>query len=95
MSREPDTAPANKLASKVARGIEADIVRRGWTVGESLGSEQALQQRYGVSRSVLREAVRLVEHQQVAQKRRGPNGGQLICQPDAGPATRAIVIYLE
>ena len=27
--------------------------------------------------------------------RRGPNGGLLICEPDAGPATRAVVIYLE
>jgi len=95
VSREPDTGRANKLASKVARHIEADIVRRGWTVGESLGSEQALQRRYGVSRSVLREAVRLVEHHQVARMRRGPGGGLLICEPDAGPATRAVVIYLE
>jgi DNA-binding FadR family transcriptional regulator len=92
---QPDSGPANKLASKVARRIEADIVRRGWTVGESLGSEQALRQRYGVSRSVLREAVRLVEHHQVARMRRGPGGGLLICEPDAGPATRAVVIYLE
>jgi DNA-binding FadR family transcriptional regulator len=95
MSREPDIGRANKLASKVARHIEADIARRGWTIGESLGSEQALQKRYGVSRSVLREAVRLVEHHQVARMRRGPNGGLLICEPDAGPATRAVVIYLE
>ena len=95
MSTAPVTGRANKLASTIARQIEADIVRRGWTVGESLGSEHALQQRYGVSRSVLREAVRLVEHHQVAQMRRGPNGGLLICQPDAGPATRAVVIYLE
>lgn len=86
---------ADKLASKVARDIEADIVRRGWTIGESLGSEQALRQRYGVSRSVLREAVRLVEHHQVARMRRGPGGGLLICEPDAGPAARAVVIYLE
>jgi DNA-binding FadR family transcriptional regulator len=86
---------ADKRASQIARDIEADIVRRGWTVGESLGSEHALQQRYGVSRSVLREAVRLVEHHQVARMRRGPNGGLLICEPDAGPATRAVVIYLE
>jgi DNA-binding FadR family transcriptional regulator len=48
-----------------------------------------------VSRSVLREAVRLVEHHQVARMRRGPNGGLLVCEPDAGPATRAVVIYLE
>lgn len=95
MSPKPGDGRANKLASKVARRIEADIVRRGWTIGESLGSEQALQQRYGVSRSVLREAVRLVEHHQVARMRRGPNGGLLICRPDAGPATRAVVIYLE
>jgi DNA-binding FadR family transcriptional regulator len=95
MSIAPETGPANKLASTIARDIEADIVRRGWPIGESLGSEHALQQRFCVSRSVLREAVRLVEHHQVARMRRGPNGGLLICEPDAGPATRAVVIYLE
>ena len=95
MSVQPVTDRADKRASRIARRIEADVVRRGWTVGESLGSEHALQQRYGVSRSVLREAVRLVEHHQVARMRRGPNGGLLICEPDAGPATRAVVIYLE
>jgi DNA-binding FadR family transcriptional regulator len=95
LSVQPVTDRPDKRASRIARRIEADIVRRGWTVGESLGSEQALQQRYGVSRSVLREAVRLVEHHQVARMRRGPGGGLLICEPDAGPATRAVVIYLE
>jgi DNA-binding FadR family transcriptional regulator len=95
MSVEQDTGPADKLAAQIARDIEADIVRRGWAIGASLGSEQALRQRYGVSRSVLREAVRLVEHHQVARMRRGPHGGLLICEPDAGPATRAVVIYLE
>jgi DNA-binding FadR family transcriptional regulator len=95
MTEEPKTGRTNTLASILARDIEADIVHRGWAVGESLGSEQALQQRFGVSRSVLREAVRLVEHHQVARMRRGPNGGLYICEPDAGPATRAVVIYLE
>lgn len=95
MSTAPETGRANKLAAQIARDIEAEIVRRGWAVGASLGSEHALQQRFGVSRSVLREAVRLVEHHQVARMRRGPGGGLLICEPDAGPATRAVVIYLE
>ncbi|GAB7146489.1 FadR/GntR family transcriptional regulator [Mycobacterium riyadhense] len=95
MSFDADIARPDNRASKIARRIEADIVRRGWPVGESLGSEQALQQRFCVSRSVLREAVRLVEHHQVARMRRGPNGGLLVCEPDAGPATRAVVIYLE
>ncbi|KAA1250964.1 FadR family transcriptional regulator [Mycobacterium simiae] len=95
MSVQPDAVGTDKRAAKIARCIEADIVRRGWPVGHSLGSESALQQQYGVSRSVLREAVRLVEHHQVARMRRGPNGGLFICAPDAGPATRAVVIYLE
>lgn len=95
MSPVSDAGRADKRASKIARQIEADIVRRGWAIGESLGSEHALQQRFRVSRSVLREAVRLVEHHQVARMRRGPNGGLLICEPDAAPATRAVVIYLE
>jgi DNA-binding FadR family transcriptional regulator len=86
---------SDKRASKIARRIEADIIRRGWPIGHSLGSEQSLQARYRVSRSVLREAVRLVEHHRVARMRRGPNGGLLICEPDAAPATHAIIIYLE
>ena len=86
---------SDKRASQIARRIEADIIRRGWPTGQSLGSERALQQRYRVSRSVLREAVRLVEHHQVARMRRGPNGGLLVCEPDAAPATHAIIIYLE
>ncbi len=85
----------DKRAAQIARRIEADIIRRGWPIGESLGSEQALQERYQVSRSVLREAVRLVEHHQVARMRRGPGGGLLICEPDAAAATKAVVIYLE
>lgn len=91
------TAPLrpDKRATQIARRIEADIIRRGWPVGESLGSEHLLQQRYHVSRSVLREAVRLVEHHQVARMRRGPGGGLLVCEPDAAAATNAVVIYLE
>ena len=85
----------DKRAAQVARRIETDIIRRGWPVGESLGSEQALQEAHGVSRSVVREAVRLAEHHQVARMRRGPGGGLVISAPDAAPATRAMVIYLQ
>ncbi|GAA4009141.1 FadR/GntR family transcriptional regulator [Streptomyces plumbiresistens] len=88
-------APVGKLAAQIAHRIEADVMRRGWPVDESLGSELELRERFSVSRSVLREAVRLVEHHQVARMRRGPGGGLIVCAPDAGPATRSIVIYLE
>src|SRR6266568_1102669 len=86
---------AGNLATQIAHRIEEIVIRRGWPVSESLGSEVDLRKQFGVSRSVLREAVRLVEHHQVARMRRGANGGLFVCAPDAGPATRALVIYLE
>jgi DNA-binding FadR family transcriptional regulator len=92
---EVRSGPAAKLAARIAQRIEADIISRGWPVGSVLGSEQELREWLGVSRSVLREAVRLVEHHQVARMRRGPNGGLFVVAPDAAPATNALVIYLE
>ncbi len=92
---ESDAPPVGKLAMRIAQRIEESVVRRGWPVGDSLGSETELREQFGVSRSVLREAIRLIEHHQVARMRRGPGGGLFVCAPDAQPATRAMVIYLE
>ncbi|MEU9024957.1 FCD domain-containing protein [Actinomadura sp. NPDC048394] len=88
-------ARGGSLGAQIARRIEDEIVSVGWPVGRNLGSEQDLQERYGVSRAVLREALRLVEHHQVARMRRGPGGGLFVTAPDAAPATRAMVIYLD
>jgi DNA-binding FadR family transcriptional regulator len=87
--------PSQKLASLVATRIENDIVAAGWPVGTVLGSEDEMRERYGVSRAVLREAVRLVEHHSAAVMRRGPNGGLVVRQPRPRPAIVAMVVYLE
>jgi DNA-binding FadR family transcriptional regulator len=85
----------HKLAAQVARRIESDILESGWKVGTVFGSEADLRERYGVSRAVLREAIRLVEHHEVATMRRGPSGGLVVRAPESGPLTAATVIYLE
>lgn len=84
-----------KRAAEVARDIEAEIIRRGWPIGEVLGSEAELRERFGVSRAVLREALLLVEHHRVGKMRRGRQGGLVVTAPDSLPAIRALVIYLE
>ncbi|MBB3665590.1 DNA-binding FadR family transcriptional regulator [Prauserella sediminis] len=93
--QESTATTENKLAARIARELENEVIDRHWPIGEVLGSETALRERFGVSRAVFREAVRLVEHHQVGRMRRGPNGGLVVTAPDAGPATRALVIYLE
>ena len=83
-----------KLAGRAAEQIVADVVELGWPVGHVLGSETELLERYGVSRAVLREAIRLVEHQRVARMRRGTGGGLVIEEPDIDAVIGPAVIYL-
>src|ERR1700683_2857044 len=90
----PTDAPKAKRASKVADQIIKDVIAGGWPVGQVLGSEAELLERYQVSRAVFREAVRLVEHQQVARPRRGPSGGRMITEPTVGAVIDAAVLYL-
>ncbi|GAB3005020.1 FadR/GntR family transcriptional regulator [Mycobacterium bourgelatii] len=83
-----------KLAGRAAEQIVADVIELGWPVGQVLGSEAELLERYGVSRAVLREAIRLVEHQRVARMRRGTGGGLVIDAPDIDAVIGPAIIYL-
>jgi DNA-binding FadR family transcriptional regulator len=94
----PPGAPnesTEKLAAGVARRILTDVMDRGWPVGEVLGSQSELIERYGVSRAVFREAVRLVENQQIAFMRRGPGGGLVVAEPTVDAIIDAAVLYLH
>lgn len=84
----------SKLAARVADQIVGDITALGWPNGEIVGSEAELLDRYGVSRAVFREAVRLLEHLQVARMRRGPGGGLLVTPPSVDSVTDAVSVYL-
>ncbi|MCU1454198.1 MAG: GntR family transcriptional regulator [Acidimicrobiales bacterium] len=84
-----------KLASRVADRIVDDVITQQWPVGDVLGSEAELLERYGVSRAVFREAVRLVEHLQVARMRRGPGGGLVVSEPSVEAIIDATLLYLH
>lgn len=87
--------PAGKRAQQVADAIEAQIVGRRWPVGEVLGSEPELLEEHGVSRSVLREAVRILENHGVAEMRKGRGGGLTVRRPEVAPLARAAALYLD
>jgi DNA-binding FadR family transcriptional regulator len=59
-----------------------------------VGTEAELIEREGVSRALLREAVRLLEHHQTARMRRGPGGGLFVMAPSANAVTDVAAIYL-
>ena len=88
-------APGRKLGEVLAETIENHIIAAGWEVGDVVGSESELCERYGVSRAVFREAIRIVGHHGVAEMRRGPGGGLVVVAPSVDAAVRTVSLNLE
>lgn len=94
LSQMPDRG-TTKLAAHVASQVADDVIARGWPVGEVLGSASEFAEQYDVSRAVFREAVRLLEHQQVVRTRRGATGGIVVVEPSLDAIIDAAVVYLH
>lgn len=86
---------SEKLAEQTARKIFRKVAADGWAVGTALGTEPELMEKYGVSRAVLREAVRVLEHHQVARMRRGPGGGLFVMEPGLEAVTDAVTLHVD
>ncbi|MEZ5709786.1 MAG: GntR family transcriptional regulator [Blastomonas sp.] len=86
------TAP--KLSETVALKLVQDIESTGIQPGTSLGNEIELQQRYGVSRAVLREALRPLELHEIVRVKTGAKGGVIIRQCDAAYTIELTATYL-
>lgn len=67
-----------KIAEATALSIVGDIVRQGLSAGDMLPQEAEMLAHYGVSRSSIREALRLLEAQQIIRMRPGPGGGPIV-----------------
>ncbi len=90
-----DTSPEVKSGRRLAREMEEFILRQRRPDGELLGSEADLMARFGVSRTILREAVRILEHDGLARMRRGPGGGLFATAPDTEALTHASMLWLR
>jgi DNA-binding FadR family transcriptional regulator len=90
-----ESEASGKLGVLLAEQIRRDLGSENRAVGDLIGSESALMQRYGVSRQILREAVRLLEHHGIAVMRRGASGGLTVAQPDPQASIDAVSVYLQ
>jgi DNA-binding FadR family transcriptional regulator len=76
------SAAPSRQADAVARALVTTIRKMGWPTGARIGSEPELMARFGVTRAILRQAVRLLELRSAARMQRGPNGGLMVAAPD-------------
>jgi DNA-binding FadR family transcriptional regulator len=86
---------SEKSGPRLAYRITAEIRRRLLPVGASIGSEQELVSRYGVSRAVFREAVRMLEFFGVVEVRRGKDGGLVVAEMDPEGTIGSALLYLD
>ena len=83
-SRRPRTDQA-------VRALRAEILTG--QEGSFLGSERELIERFGISRPTLRQAVSILEQEQLLEVRSGPGGGYFGCRPSLGTVVGSAARY--
>lgn len=84
-----------KTAETVAAAIVRDIVSRNLNPGDTLPSEAAMLTHYRVSRASLREALRILEVQELIRLKPGPGGGPIVSAVDPRNLAKISTLYLH
>jgi len=84
-----------KTAEVIARWLRQEMRETTLKPGDPLPSESELRARFAVSRATVREALRLLESQQLVRIARGATGGARYSLPDIGMVAEHTGIYLE
>jgi DNA-binding FadR family transcriptional regulator len=80
---------------RVVWTLEQAALRRGWPLGEVLGTEGKLLERLRVDRETLREAIRIVEARGSMTMERGRFGGLRIVKPPVADVAAAFAAHLH
>ena len=86
---------SRKIHEQVADEFRRRIVTGELEVGERLPSEEELTQKFGIARTTLREALRVLESQGLIEIRRGRGGGPVVTEPNLEHAATALAISLQ
>ncbi len=90
-----DRLRAPKIAELVAADIRRQIVSGQLTPGTSLPPEAEMIRAYEIARPTLREALRLLENDQLLEVRRGSHLGWRVRLPDPSLTARNLTMLLE
>lgn len=92
------SSAAVTTATSVAREVVATLREEILALHEDgafLGSEDDIQRRFGVSRSTVRQAARMLEHENLLTVRRGVRGGFFSRVPSADAVSHVASVYLR
>ena len=85
--------PKARLSDRVAEAILASISERGLAPGDRMPTEKQLCEQFGVSRTVVREAVRTLDARGIV--RGGPGMGLRVMAVDAQNVSRSMTLFIQ
>jgi len=91
---ESSDASARTLSLRVAMAIEEDLLREGWPPGRMVGSQTAIQERFGIGRWAFRETAKVLETRGSAKMKRGPQGGLRALEPGLDNFARQLTTFV-
>ncbi|MFV0318587.1 MAG: FadR/GntR family transcriptional regulator [Microthrixaceae bacterium] len=87
--------PRRKTHAVLAEELRDRILRGELAEGDRLPIEEDLTVEFGVARTTLREALRVLESQGLITIRRGRGGGPIVTHPDLAPISMAFAVSLQ
>ncbi len=90
-----ERAKPEKAAQIVAKQVRQAVLSGALAVGDKLPAERELVDQFGYSRSVVREALRLLEDSGLIELHAGRNGGAVITSPNANQIASNIDMLLR
>jgi GntR family transcriptional repressor for pyruvate dehydrogenase complex len=92
---KPASGRTRKAHEVVAAQIRSQIVHGEFVEGQRLPSEEELTAQFGVARTTLREALRVLESQGLLAIKRGRGGGPMVTHPSVEPIAAALAVALQ
>jgi DNA-binding FadR family transcriptional regulator len=86
---------SEKVSKAVARLIAKEVAERKLEPGASLPPELSMAESYGVGRSSIREALRLLENQGLIVIKPGLGGGPIVGKPSADDFGKTMTLFLQ
>ncbi|ABG98833.1 MULTISPECIES: FadR/GntR family transcriptional regulator [Rhodococcus] len=91
--RAPGRAP--KMSERIANQIADEILGGGIVAGDRLPTEKEMVAEYGVARTTVREALRLLESRGLVTIRAGVGGGPVACRPQFESLGNTMKLFLQ